>query len=79
MFPAHCPRMFRAPALVLASLLITASAFASGPYTIGSSNTVTADFTVTRPSTTPCVVQLLNNAEFDNFNPATFTVTIAHP
>jgi hypothetical protein len=33
------------------------------------------NFPVTRPSTTPCVVTLLDNAEFDNFNPATFTYT----
>lgn len=47
-------------------------AFASGPYTIGSSNTVTADPTIPRPSTTPCIVQLLSNAEFDNFDPVSF-------
>lgn len=50
-------------------------ALASGPYVIGSSNTVTADPNVPRPSTTPCIVQLLNNAEFDNFNPVSFSYT----
>jgi len=73
MFPALCPRMFRMPAPLLVIFLCSASAFASGPYTIGSSNTVTADPTITRPSTTPCVVQLLSNAEFDNFNPVSFS------
>lgn len=48
------------------------ASFGSGPYVIGSSNTVTADPLVPRPSTTPCVVQLLNNAEFDNFDPVPF-------
>ena len=50
-------------------------ASASGPYVIGSANTVSADPNVTRPSTTPCVVQLFSNAEFDNFNPNSFTYT----
>jgi hypothetical protein len=50
-------------------------AFASGPYVVGSSNTVTADPNITRPSTTPCIVQLMSNAEFDNFNPFSFTYT----
>jgi hypothetical protein len=61
--------------LVLTTAALVPAAFAQGPYIIGSSNTVTANFPVTRPSTTPCVVTLLNNAEFDNFNPASFTYT----
>jgi hypothetical protein len=52
-------------------------ASASGPYVIGSANTVSADPNVIRPSTTPCVVQLFSNAEFDNFNPYSFTYTPA--
>ncbi len=56
-------------------LTCCSAAFASGPYVIGSSNTVTADPTVPRPSTTPCVVQLLSDAEFDNFNPVSFPYT----
>ena len=59
-------------ALVLAAALAPA-AFASGPYVVGSSNTVTADPNITRPTTTPCIVQLMSNAEFDNFNPYSFT------
>lgn len=62
----------------LALLLLAATcplAFASGPYTVGSANTVTADPTVPRPNTTPCVVQLFTNAEFDNFNPYSFSYT----
>ena len=50
-------------------------ASASGPYVIGSANTVRADPNVIRPSTTPCVVQLFSNAEFDNFNPYSFAYT----
>jgi Peptide N-acetyl-beta-D-glucosaminyl asparaginase amidase A len=59
-------------ALVLAAALAPA-AFASGPYLVGSSNTVTADPNITRPTTTPCIVQLMSNAEFNNFNPYSFT------
>ena len=61
-------------ALVLAAAFAPA-AFASGPYVVGSSNTVTADPIITRPTTTPCIVQLMSNAEFDNFNPYSFTYT----
>ena len=59
----------------IATAILGSTAFASGPYVIGSSNTVTADPTVPRPSTTPCVVQLLSDAEFDNFNPVSFAYT----
>jgi hypothetical protein len=70
----------RTPSLsTLLALLLAVTfvplAFASGPYVVGSSNTVTADPNITRPSTTPCVVQLMSNAEFDNFNPFSFTYT----
>jgi hypothetical protein len=57
--------------LVGAVLIPVASA--SGPYVIGSSNTVTADPNVTRPSTTPCVVQLFSGAQFFDFNVENFT------
>ena len=66
-------RRLRIPNLLPFFLLACCTAsFASGPYVVGSSNTVTADPTIPRPSTTPCVVQLLNNAEFDNFDPVSF-------
>ncbi|MGC2544799.1 MAG: peptide-N4-asparagine amidase, partial [Silvibacterium sp.] len=42
---------------------------------IGSSNPITADPSVPRPSTHPCVVQLFQNVAFDNFTPATFSYT----
>jgi Peptide N-acetyl-beta-D-glucosaminyl asparaginase amidase A len=57
--------------MVLAVLIPFASA--SGPYVIGSSNTVSADPNVTRPSTTPCVVQLFSGAQFFDFNVENFT------
>jgi hypothetical protein len=60
-------------ALVLTTFI--PAAFADGPYTIGSSNTVTADPPIPRPSTTPCIVQLLSSAEFDNYTPVAFTYT----
>ena len=61
--------------IVILFLLAGVNTFAASRYTIGSSNTVTADPLVPRPSTTPCVVQLFKNAEFDNFNPYNFTYT----
>lgn len=57
-------------------LAFTSVAFASGPYKVGSSNTVTADPTVSRPSTTPCVVTLFTDFMFDNnfnLNPFSYT------
>jgi len=57
--------------LLVAAVLIPV-AFASGPYVIGSGNTVTADPNVTRPSTTPCVVQLFSGAQFFDFNVENF-------
>jgi hypothetical protein len=63
--------------LLLASLAIgTASAqVVPAPTTpqVGSSNPVTAEPLVTRPPTTPCVVSLLSNAAFENFNGAPLT------
>jgi hypothetical protein len=62
------------PLLLLISALVP-FASASGPYRIGSPNTVTADPTVTSPSTTPCVVQLFTGAQFFDFNVENFTYT----
>jgi len=60
------------PCLLLI-LALAPFALASGPYQIGSSNTVTADPTVPRPSTTPCVVTLFTNAAFYDFNVENFS------
>src|SRR5205085_7171915 len=43
--------------------------------TIGSPNTVTADPTVPRPNTQPCVVQLFSNFMFADFSPKNFSYT----
>jgi hypothetical protein len=72
-FPDVLPSRARSILLLFLTASFTSLAFASGPYVIGSSNTVTADPTIPRPRTTPCVVQLLSNAEFDNFNPVPFS------
>lgn len=64
--------------LVLFLLVVTGVplAFASGPYVIGSANTVTADPAVPRPNTKPCVVTLFSDYTFDNnynLNPFSYT------
>jgi hypothetical protein len=59
-----CLLLFAAASVGLAS--------ASGPYQLGSANTVTADPNVTRPATTPCVVQLFTGAQFFDFNVENF-------
>jgi hypothetical protein len=60
------------PVLLVATVLVP-FASASDRYQIGSSNTVTADPYVKRPSTTPCVVQLFSGAQFFDFNLENFT------
>jgi hypothetical protein len=42
---------------------------------IGSSNPITAEPPVSRPHTTPCVVQLFNNLAFADFTPKVFNYT----
>ena len=59
--------------LLLAVTILVPLASASGPYTVGSSNTVTADPNITRPATTPCVVQLFSDVAFFDFNNENFT------
>jgi hypothetical protein len=58
---------------LLLTVMVVPSVFASGPYVIGSANTVTADPNVTRPTTTPCVVQLFSDASFYDFNVENFS------
>ena len=60
------------PLLLLTAVLVP-FASASGPYVIGSPNTVTADPLVPRPATTPCIVQLFSGAQFTDFNVENFT------
>jgi hypothetical protein len=65
--------------IVMVLVLVVAvapAAFAIGPYVIGSSNTVTADPSIPRPTTTPCVVTLFTGYTFDNnysLNPFSYT------
>ncbi len=62
------------PLLLVAAVLVPLAS-ASGPYVIGSANTVSADPNVVRPTTTPCVVQLFSDAQFFDFNVENFTFT----
>ncbi|HTW56502.1 MAG TPA: peptide-N4-asparagine amidase [Terriglobales bacterium] len=74
--PASLRPALRTLSRLAAVCLLVPFAFADGPYTIGSSNTVTADPTIPRPSTKPCVVTLFTNYSFDNnynLNPFTYT------
>lgn len=61
--------------LLLAALALAPAASASGPYVVGSANTVTADPNITRPATTPCVVTLFTDAQFTDFNVENYTYT----
>jgi hypothetical protein len=63
-------------ALPLVASLILAWPGLAQP-TVGSSNTATADPTVPRPHTTPCVVQLYSNFQFADFSPKPFSYTPA--
>ncbi len=65
--------LFRNLAVILLMTVAVPLALASGPYKIGSSNTVTADPNVSHPSTTPCVVELFSGASFYDFNVENFT------
>lgn len=64
--------MIRACLAVVACLGLAASA---GAQTVGSSQPATADPTVPRPGTTPCVVQLYSGFTFADFSPKPFTYT----
>jgi hypothetical protein len=70
------------PLLLVVTVLIP-FASASGPYVIGSANTVTAVPNVARPSTTPCVVPLFTNMGFTytnyNLNPYSYAPPVDCP
>ncbi len=53
----------------------TKPADSSSQYQIGTSLEATADPAVPRPHTKPCIVTLLSNQAFDNFNNQTFSYT----
>ena len=66
--------LISAAALAAASVVAHAQVvIAPSSPQIGSSNPVTAEPTVTRPRTTPCVVQLFQNLEFADFNLKSFS------
>jgi hypothetical protein len=60
---------------VASTLHSQTSNVASSQFQIGSSLEATADPTVPRPNTKPCVVTLLANQAFENFNNPTYTYT----
>jgi hypothetical protein len=65
--------MIAAAAPIYAQTANTASQ--SSPYQIGTSLEATADPAVPRPNTKPCIVTLLTNQAFDDFNNKPFTYT----
>ncbi|MFZ0761774.1 MAG: peptide-N4-asparagine amidase [Candidatus Sulfotelmatobacter sp.] len=72
----HMPGAARLARNIFPLLLLAVAvpfAPASGPYKIGSANTVTADPNVPRPATKPCVVELFSGAQFFDFNIEDFT------
>lgn len=65
--------LISAVALTAASVMAHAQVvIAPSTPQIGSSNPVTAEPTVSRPRTTPCVVQLFQNLKFADFTPKTY-------
>jgi hypothetical protein len=60
---------------MLITSAISAQTIPSPGLVIGSANTATADPTVPRPTTTPCVVSLFNNVAFADFSPKPFSFT----
>jgi hypothetical protein len=67
--PTRSRASFRLATLAVCILALAAPFAAHAQqYTIGSSNTASADPPVTRPDTTPCVVNLYTNQEFADYN-----------
>lgn len=77
-FISHSILKLTISCLMVAGLAISAIAqthTAPSAHTIGSPNTVTADPTIVRPSTQPCVVQLFSDVMFADFSPKVFAYT----
>jgi hypothetical protein len=78
---ASSPITHATRSLVLTAVVMIASAVAvraqvvlvPGTPQVGSSNPITAEPPVTRPRTTPCIVQLFQNLEFADFTPKTYS------
>jgi hypothetical protein len=64
--------LFEAIVALIGISLVTFGTAAHGDLVIGSPNTATADPSVPRPNTRPCVVQLFTNFRFDDFSPRLF-------
>jgi hypothetical protein len=56
------------------AMMVAAGSASAGPV-VGSSNTATAEPELSRPRTTPCVVELYRDVTFANFDPKLFTFT----
>ncbi len=71
----HAAQILMAAGLVLATSSLTAQTIPPPGLVIGSGNTATADPTIPRPDTTPCVVNLFSNVAFADFSPKPFSFT----
>jgi hypothetical protein len=67
--------IFAVAFLLLATTAISAQTIPPPGLVIGSGNTATADPTLARPDTTPCVVSLFSNVAFADFSPKPFSFT----
>jgi hypothetical protein len=72
LFPA---KILAAASLMLAASAISAQTIPPPGLVVGSGNTATADPTIPRPNTTPCVVPLFSNVAFNDFSPRPFSFT----
>jgi Peptide N-acetyl-beta-D-glucosaminyl asparaginase amidase A len=68
-------KIFVAAGLLLAASALSAQAIPPPGLVVGTGNTATADPTLARPNTTPCVVTLFNNFVFADFSPKPFSFT----
>ena len=68
-------KIFMAAGLLLAASTLSAQPIPPPGLVIGSGNTATADPSLSRPNTTPCVVTLFNNFAFADFSPKPFSFT----
>jgi hypothetical protein len=68
-------KIFAAVCLLLAAAVVSAQTIPPPGLVIGSGNTATADPTIPRPNTTPCVVPLFSNVAFNDFSPRLFNFT----
>jgi hypothetical protein len=72
-FPLIPRTLLAVGAILMAAAAVPAQTPVGPTPVIGSSNPVSAEPPVTRPSTTPCVVPLLTNQQFINYNNVNFS------